>query len=627
MFSDVMMYLMILDMIVVLYFVGFQLLSGKRKLIHWLYACQSFGIVIWQIAIIAMQLADPDDTTVLFLCDAVSNVGAVVIPVLILLLAIAYTKELQRLPRICWLILVPTVISVLIIFTNPWHHLHYRVFSVYPSEIVFGPFLFIKGAFCYICLLCAMVITTRYAVSSNNKLYVQQSALFIISFLVPLMVSILATLQVFNLSIAITPLSFVVTIACQGIAIYYFDFLNIEPLALERVLDSISDAYIVLAEELKVVSFNKPFAEAYTKLFDIHIGSSLEERAHAAEDDMNSSILFNLLSSIRSAHETGEVISYEQALLNSKGMNYYSVEVTPLILGKKIYGYIAMFRDVTRLRDAARREQENITRSMARERLASLGQMIGGISHNLKTPIMSISGSVGVMEKLAKEYNVSIDDPQVTLEDHKEIYEEMRLWLSKIQDCCAYMSDIITTVKGLATNMNTSENGEIDIDELHKRVHLLMQHELKKGNCTLTYQNLLTPGVRINGDINNLVQIVNNLIGNAIDAMQEKGGGVIVLTSRQDQNQIILSVADNGPGIPPAIREKLFKEMITSKGTKGTGLGLYTSNVLMQGKFGGSLWLEDTQEGTMFSLSVPIGRPEDKEKAEAATGGMHGEKE
>ncbi len=622
MFSDVVLATMILDIIAVVYFVSFNLLSGKRKLIHWLYAFQSLGFVIWQVAVIAMRQADPGNETLLFLCDAFTNVGAVVTPVLILLLAITYTKGLERLSKRYLLLLIPTIVSVGIIFTNPWHHLHYKVFSVYSSEIVFGPFLFVKGAFVYFCLVWAMVIMLRYALNSNNKLYIQQSVLFIISIVFPAVVNILATLQVFNLSIAATPLSFLVTIICQGIAIYYFDFLNIEPLALERVLDSISDAYLVLAEDLKVVSFNRPFADVYTKLCNIHVGANLEERARATGDDVNSGILYNMLTSVRSAHSTGEAIFYEQALLTDKGMNYYSVEVTPLILGKRVYGYIAMFKDVTRLRDAIRRDQENITRSMERERLASLGQMIGGISHNLKTPIMSVSGSVGVLEKLAKEYIDSIGDPQVTLEDHQEIYGELRDWLAKIQDCCAYMSDIITTVKGLATNMNTTENGEIDIDEVHKRVLLLMQHELKKGHCTLAYQNLLEPGVRVHGDINNLVQVINNLVGNAIDAMSETGGGVIVFTSRQEENQIILSVADSGPGVPPAVREKLFKEMITSKGTKGTGLGLYTSNVLIHGKFGGSLWLEDTEGGAVFSLSIPMERPEDTQGDTLGTGGM-----
>ncbi len=101
---------------------------------------------------------------------------------------------------------------------------------------------------------------------------------------------------------------------------------------------------------------------------------------------------------------------------------------------------------------------QNLERSqnalMERERLASLGQMVGGIAHNLKTPIMSISGAVDGLEDLINEYNNSINDPEVTIEDHHDIAKDMSSWVNKIRTYDSYMSDIITAVKGQAVNMN-----------------------------------------------------------------------------------------------------------------------------------------------------------------------------
>ena len=66
-----------------------------------------------------------------------------------------------------------------------------------------------------------------------------------------------------------------------------------------------------------------------------------------------------------------------------------------------------------------------------KERLASLGQLIGGISHNLKTPIMSISGATEGLTDLINEYDESIGDPDVTNDDHHAIANDMRDWITK----------------------------------------------------------------------------------------------------------------------------------------------------------------------------------------------------
>lgn len=77
--------------------------------------------------------------------------------------------------------------------------------------------------------------------------------------------------------------------------------------------------------------------------------------------------------------------------------------------------------------------QNNQQLLMERERLASLGQLIGGIAHNLKTPIMSISGAAEGLTDLVKEYDSSIGDPEVTNDDHHDIAKDMREWIEKLK--------------------------------------------------------------------------------------------------------------------------------------------------------------------------------------------------
>ena len=151
-------------------------------------------------------------------------------------------------------------------------------------------------------------------------------------------------------------------------------------------------------------------------------------------------------------------------------------------------------------------------------------------------------------------------------------------WFQRIRDATAYMSDIITAIKGQAATVNLSESTSFTISELVERSRLLMRHELQSGNCTLEVEGEdENRDFTLHGDINNLVQVLNNLLSNAVYAQKQSGGGVITIGVKQDGDDLKIYVKDTGSGVKPQVKKRLFKEMITSKGTMGTGLGLYIS--------------------------------------------------
>ena len=245
---------------------------------------------------------------------------------------------------------------------------------------------------------------------------------------------------------------------------------------------------------------------------------------------------------------------------------------------------------------------------MERERLASLGQLIGGISHNLKTPIMSISGAAEGLTDLINEYDASIGDPEVTNEDHHAIANDMREWINKIHSYTSYMSDIITAVKGQAVNLSENENNEFSVDELFKRVNILMKHEISNASLVLNTKQNVPNSVLLHGDVNSLVQVVNNLITNAIQSYNGKKGEEIDLTAQVDKNNnIIISVIDHGCGMPKDVQEKLFKSMITTKGKNGTGLGMFMSYSTIKGHFNGEMTFDSkVGYGTTFKIFIPL---------------------
>ena len=272
--------------------------------------------------------------------------------------------------------------------------------------------------------------------------------------------------------------------------------------------------------------------------------------------------------------------------------------------------------------------KQNQEMLIERERLATLGQMVGGIAHNLKTPIMSIAGAMEGLEDLIREYDESIDDPDVTKEDHHAIAKDMSNWVAKVNSYDSYMSDVITAVKGQAVNFNEVSNDKFTVGELLKTVNILMKHELKNALVTLNINCAVPESTTIKGNVNSLVQIVNNLISNAIQAyiepdeeqkdnkedITEKGNNeniakrkIIDLNVTKEKENIVISVRDYGCGIPPKVQEKLFKSMVTTKGHNGTGLGLFMSYSNIRGHFNGDLkFTSEVGKGTTFYVIIPL---------------------
>ena len=244
---------------------------------------------------------------------------------------------------------------------------------------------------------------------------------------------------------------------------------------------------------------------------------------------------------------------------------------------------------------------------MESERLASLGQLIGGIAHNLKTPIMSISGALEGLTNLIKEYDDSIDDPEVNSQDHHAIAKDMSEWIFKIKTYTEYMSDIITAVKGQAVTLSEADSVHFSLDELVKRVNILMKHELKNAIIYLNISMKTDEHTKINGDINSLVQVINNMISNSIQAYNGQTNKNIELILETKDNNVLIHVKDYASGMPKKVQEKLFKEMITTKGKNGTGLGLYMSYSTIKAHFNGDITFEsEPGKGTTFTIILPL---------------------
>ena len=582
----------------------------KRSFLQVLYLFLAIAYGTWIIPLLLMSVVDQSNYDLMFLLDCATQPGGSISSPLYLCIAVSFVEGYESMRKWMKYLFVIPFVTVLVAFTNPLHHLQYQVFSVIRSEIVFGPYIYVSGVFNYACLIGAIAYMIRFTLKNKSNLYWKQCLLFTISGLCPLLVSAYATFSGKEISIAATPLSFMVTLVLNGIAIFRMHMLDITPIATQHILDGISDGYLVLSDSGLVLKYNEKFATLFAQKYGITENRKLQD-CIKKEDITTHSPLYNMLTAVESCLQDCSLISYEQAVTvtqdNKAKKLYYVVDVSPLLFNNQLAGFAILFKDVTQLRDSMRKLQDSQERMMEQERFAFLGQMIGGLAHNLKTPIMSISGCIVATQALVDECEESLNDEQVSEEDFREIYGEIREWLQKVKDSTAYMSDIITAIKGQAVTISTDSNITFTIDEMLKRSMLLMRHELLKSGCHLKITKNEAEEISLQGDINNLVQVIGNLINNAIYAQQGTDNSEIEIEIKRNTEALLIMVKDRGAGISDNVMEKLFKTMVTSKGTMGTGLGLYISNAVIRSKFNGSMWGENRPDGgAILGISIPM---------------------
>ena len=288
---------------------------------------------------------------------------------------------------------------------------------------------------------------------------------------------------------------------------------------------------------------------------------------------------------------------------------YFHIEINSIMNKGSFLGVLILLKDITQHMQDMETIKENQDMLVEKERLASLGQMIGGIAHNLKTPIMSIAGATEGLSDLIQEYDSSIEDKEVTVSDHHEIAKDMTGWIEKIKTHLSYMSDVITAIKGQAVAFSEQTASEFTVKELINYVDILMKHELNNALINLKTQADISASTIVKGNINSLVQVINNIISNSIQAYMANGekNKDINFTIYKEKTNLVFKIEDFAGGLPDKVTDKLFKEMVTTKGKNGTGLGLFMSYSNIKAHFSGNLRYETTKgKGTTFYIEIPI---------------------
>lgn len=220
------------------------------------------------------------------------------------------------------------------------------------------------------------------------------------------------------------------------------------------------------------------------------------------------------------------------------------------------------------------------------EKLSAFGQLSAGIAHEVKNPLAGILGHAQLCLRKLKE-----DDP---LHNHISIIEH------ETRRC----TEIITNLMKFA-RQEKMEYQPTDLNDVAKHAMAIVDHQLSLNEVKIQ-MNLADNLPEINGNANQLQQVLMNFAINAQQALDGKPGVVRLTTSKTDDGDVLLVFADNGPGIPEDIREKIFEPFFTTKPAgKGTGLGLSVTYGIIKDHKGEITIESELGTGTAFVMKFP----------------------
>ena len=220
------------------------------------------------------------------------------------------------------------------------------------------------------------------------------------------------------------------------------------------------------------------------------------------------------------------------------------------------------------------------------ERLTTIGRLLSGVMHDMRTPLTVISGYVQLM---------------ATATDAQQRSEHARLILKQFDLLSAMQREVLEFARGERSILVR----KVYLTKFFEDVEKQLRHELDGTHVELVFQ-LEDRGVA-RFDESKLTRVLHNLARNAVEAMGARGGKLTLRVSREGTD-LVVSVGDTGKGIPKDIENKLFQSFVTSGKRGGTGLGLAIVKKIVD-EHAGSITVKSTAHGATFTVRLPQDGP------------------
>jgi two-component system sensor kinase FixL len=359
--------------------------------------------------------------------------------------------------------------------------------------------------------------------------------------------------------------------------------------ALDAVMDAAVDAIIIIDEDGAIRRFNR----AASKMFGYTEEEMQGEKVNRLMPEPHRSRHDSYLTRY---DETGVAAVIGQGREEMGRRSDGTVFPMHLSVGEirhgGRHGYVGFIRDLSELHESQEQLRQLEEQLLHADRLVILGELTAGIAHEINQPLTAIAAYADAGCKLIEQ----IEDTETR--NLKSVCERIGGQARRAGEVVQRLRDLVRSGK--------VAKARHDFNELVQNILLLFEFELKRTGTDLVFYPVENFEPMYVDEIQ-IQQILVNLVKNGLDAIAEAGrrDGRVEIRVEQEGMEVRISVTDNGPGVPEALRPKLFESFFTTK-PKGVGLGLSICRNIAAAH-GGTLHYEQPPDGgSRFVLTLPL---------------------
>ncbi len=571
-------------------YVAFQ---RERSLLRWLVLALLGSVIAWTAGIAIVQFG-AGDVGIERVGVRTLYLGAMIAAPLWLFLSARLARKAPAIERpmaSLAALFTPTTIVFVAMWTDASHGLFANATTaeqfVLPVADWAGPLFWLHAAWSYLCVIGGITCCLGATRGASSRLERRRLLLVAAAAAVPLVSVLFTVFEWVPNHVKLTPVDLGVTSLLLGTAVVRDRILETSPLAAREVIAELNDGLLLADEQTRIVDANPTALTLLGATMDEIRGRTLLEILSQLDPNAinDPELLCNMA--------TGDGVATLN-LLRQSDERVLEASCRYVESSSGANGFIGVIRDRTELY----RRERTVHRS---QRLESMGVLAAGIAHEINNPLTYVRTNLALiaettdaLKRLGPEMPDGISDDWAELPD---VIHEAQSGLERI-------ALIVASTRRLSRN-ESPETRSVDLHEVLDDV--IRVAGLGADTPVRLESRRASELPRVVGSPESLAQVVLNLLINARQAAAPAGS--VRIDTRTKDDGVELSVSDDGPGIPPAILDRVFDPFFTTKGPEeGTGLGLAISHEIAEAH-GGSLEAATSDlGGACFRLWLPRSR-------------------
>lgn len=518
------------------------------------------------------------------LWSQIGYIGSSTTTVFFLLFTLSYTQYFKNISwNVIWITMAIPVITMVLVFTNPYHHLIWEKVEIYPetneSAYFYGKWFWFYAFYEYLALITAITILLL-STFKFFKIYKVQLVYLIIASILPLVTSITYVFKLIPLKADLTPIALIFSGILSSVGIYLQRMFDVVPVARRQTITKLSDGVIVVDMDDRIVDVNQAFVDITNTTQKDLIGNPLNRFSDLFINDKEKQLFDN------------EVIA-ETTIWTSTGLRYFEVKYSQVTDSKNhLIGKIYLLHDISERKkslDAAIESNVLLKNEIIEKEklITDLDAYARSVAHDLKNPL---SGMMGLTDFIKMD---------ISNHNFDEAYELLDMVHTQSRKMIEIVDELL-----LLSRIRKEDFKPVKID-----MSLIVKAALKRSDIQNATIELPDEWPAVLGQSQWVEEVWVNLISNAVKygANPPK----IVLGNEKATNGYYrFWIRDNGKGLSPESVARLFVdfERLGQEKIEGHGLGLSIVKRIIE-KLGGKVFVTSENingQGCTFSFLLHI---------------------